>query len=273
MTRRTIHAAVSSILLASTAFAASAQGPGTLREMIDQADLVFLGEAVHVQYVLSLPTGQDAVGVPHSFVTYRVDHVLAGSDPGAFLTLRFLGGLNEDTGIYLRASDAPQFDVGDRDILFVKGNTELEMPLIGNSAQGRLRLIDGQVYSELGQAVSLSDDGVIARGPRYLLEEVATTSVNGEIIYDDPGQHALTGRSDAADADDLLEQLEDLGRRTRRERRALVAQADPSVPFEAPDMTPVPAPADPPALGAAQDVREGDVDEIGIERSVQPRRR
>jgi len=224
-----------------------------IRHMVQDADLVFAGEVIDIQYALSLPSGPDGKRIPYTFVTYRVDEVLRGQDPGDLLTLRFIGGVHEEAGLYLRPTNAPQFDRGDDDILFVKGNAEAGIPLVG-AQRGRLRMIDGQIYTEAGESVQLSKDGAIIRGSRYLLEEVATTEVTGQLRIDDLGPQALTGRSDAMGAGEMLGILADMGREFGR-RRSLVASADPSQPFAGPDMTP----AAPPAGGDIKDVEmEGD---------------
>src|SRR5262245_51085667 len=90
----------------SVGSAAEAQeGARSLAKMTGQADLVFRGVVVRVEYALSSPSEPGEPALPHTFVTYRVDEVLHGKVSGPSLTLRFLGGLDERTGLYLRTSD------------------------------------------------------------------------------------------------------------------------------------------------------------------------
>jgi len=230
--------------VAAGLFAGSAlahDGESHLADMIEQADLVFAGEVASIEYALSQPCGQEGSRVAYTFVTYRVDSVLRGNDPGHLLTLRFIGGLNRDRGTYLRASNAPQFDLGDQDIMFVKDNASALVPLVEEDG-GRLRMIDGLIYTEYGQSVRLGEDGEIVKGARFLLEDVATTDVAGQRFVDDLGPQALQGKSDAMGAMDLLAEIADAADALPRVKID-VAQADASMPFDGPDLMPAAPPA------------------------------
>ena len=58
--------------------------------------------------------------MPYTFVTYKVTKVMQGS-AGRSLTLRFAGGA-DGRGGFVDVTGVPTFEVGDDDILFVKGN-------------------------------------------------------------------------------------------------------------------------------------------------------
>jgi len=233
-----------------------------IRHLVQDADLVFVGEVANIEYGLSLPTGQEGSRVPYTFVTYRVDEVIRGQDPGHLLTLRFIGGLNRESGTYVRPSNAPQFDMGDQDILFVKDNTEALIPLVG-AQEGRLRMIDGRIYSEEGQEILVSDAGNLLRGPRHILEEVATTDVAGQRFADDLGPQAIAGESNAIPAAQMINLLEDSARQFGRRPKVEVAQADASQPFAGPDLMP----AAPPALNEIEQAQAG-AEQGGVEGEV-----
>jgi len=106
------------------------------------------------------PVFQDGSGMAHTFVTYFIEHVYKGSRPQApggppldEITLRHIGGqLQADTQIIEWVDIFPLFDPNDRGILFVSGNTVHPFPLHQNR-NGRLRIINGLIYSDYGQRV------------------------------------------------------------------------------------------------------------------------
>lgn len=216
-----------------------------LQSMKARADLVFQGEVVDLQYVQSTPR-EDQVALPHTFVTYRVDSVLKGNAGGETVTLRFLGGL-DPSGKYLRASISPQFDLGDTDILFVQRNGTAICPLVENSA-GRLRVIEGRVYTDLGREIHVGPNGSLGTGPRHLLEAVRVTHVaGGEDEVMGFGPDALVDTpSNAAAVHEVLDAIattlhEATGRVDVDE--ALFVSANATVPFLAPDFAAAPPPA------------------------------
>jgi hypothetical protein len=147
-----------------------------LDEAVRNAELVFEGEVIGIEYASSMNNGQgeldpDADGtedrgeLPHTFVTYRISESFKGNYQEETVTLRFLGGVDPtpdpDDGYEItEVSQYPEFDVGDQDILFVKGNTELGCPL-DRCANGRFRILtspqdsEPMVFTELGQEVRL----------------------------------------------------------------------------------------------------------------------
>lgn len=215
-----------------------------LQRLKQEAELVFQGQVVDIQYVQSTPRG-DQVGLPHTFVTYRVDSVLKGTSAGETVTLRFLGGL-DPSGKYLRASISPQFDLGDTDILFVKGNGSSICPLVGDSA-GRLRVVDGRVYTDLGREIRLGAHSTLETGPRHVLDEVRVTHVAGgqdEVMRFGPD--ALVDQpSDAAFVHEVLDAIATTPEAMDRVEigtREFV-DASPAVAFLAPDFAAAPPPA------------------------------
>ena len=56
----------------------------------------------------------------------------------------------------------PDFAEGNRDLLFVQGNGESACPL-ARGAEGRLRIVDGAVYTDDGRALELQEGEQIGR--------------------------------------------------------------------------------------------------------------
>jgi len=214
----------------------------SLKELLAQSEFAFVGRVDKIEYALSEPTGPEGVRVPHTFVTYRVEQVFLGEAPSGLVTLRFVGGLDPGKMRYMASTNTPQFDVGDHDILFVQGNTRRLCPLVGGVG-GRLRVIDGQVYTETGRAVLMGSDGSLRYGGMYRLEEVLTTQVNGRPLSSlqmGPGASELP--SNAVGAEELMGAIVDFSRNATSAQ--VFVNADLAVPFAGPDMTPAPPPAE-----------------------------
>ncbi len=227
----------------------------SLPNMVERSDLVFRGVVEAIQYKLSEPVGAEQARQPYTFVTYRVDEVLHGSIEGDHITLQFFGGWNEETQHYTATSITPQFDLDDDDILFVKGNTKDICPLVDHR-QGRLRVVDHQVYTESGSEVTLDETDILGFGPRRALEEVMTTNVNdgmmilrhgvvpdtleGATASVDAQRQALGRPSNAAPVDVILNRLATLGHKRRTGR--FFVNADPSVTIAGLDLTPAAPP-------------------------------
>ena len=214
-----------------------------LREMVSQAELVFRGTVEDIQYELSEPGGPEGRRVPYTFVTYFVDEVVHGQVDGNRATLRFLGGLNHENMRYMAASNAPQFDVGDEDILFVAGNGQQMCPLVGNH-RGRLRVIADRLYTEHGREVSLGKGGKLEIGPRHGLEEVLSTRVRSQIGTKEFRRKVkadtVDGPSKSARPGELIRQMRELKVQARPGKA--FANADPRGALSAPDMRPAAAP-------------------------------
>lgn len=152
-------AIAAALLLAGRAVCAQTPPEGApLSDLSADADLVFQGTVTGVQYATSVE------GIPHTFVTYRVEDVLKGAYPAPSLTLRFIGGVKVEGNVLRRlsVSHAPTFQTGQQDLLMVKGNAQTQCPLV-RCAQGRFRFQQGMVTNEEGDALALeSHGGVVA---------------------------------------------------------------------------------------------------------------
>ena len=217
-----------------------------LAQLQNQADFVFSGRVVDKQNVLSQDGGAGRPSLPHTFITYEVDSVFKGTAPGKYVTLRFIGGYDPVRGAHMASSNSPRIDLGDEDLLFVQGNGVRATPLVQED-RGRLRVIKGRVYTEMGHAVVRGTTGALEVGFRYQLDDVRTTvSVNGEIHTIGLGE-ALTGPSNALLLGELLQELRSLPAPQQVTQAVAFQSADPAQPFFGPDFTAVAPPADPAA--------------------------
>ena len=140
------------------------------RDRVTQAELIVDARVVGVETRLSSVIDATDVELPHTFVTFEILRTFKGSiEVGPEkdrLTLRFEGG-PDGRGRELVVSGVPSFRPGDRDILFIRGNGESLCPLVGWE-QGRLRVVDGELFDDLGQELWLTADGEFLLGPPRL---------------------------------------------------------------------------------------------------------
>lgn len=244
MTR--IHNALNALVLAAIWLATLPAGAATLdpvtpEQLAREAELIFAGEVVDVQYRMS-ETGPGLASLPHTFVTFHIDRLFKGdSETGDFITLRFRGGPVPDSDVALIIPGVPLFDRGTRSILFVRGNGHSWVPLVGWE-QGRFRLVDGSVYTDDGREVWLAQDDAFVFGPERPLPEVLTHRM-GEVELgrgaSEPSQHTPDFRPPAgahhATAEEFSEAVERLVARTHTtaelERLSLQPSSDPEAPF------------------------------------------
>jgi hypothetical protein len=229
---------LSPALALGMALAAGADALDPTDRLIREADLVFRGEVIGIDYALS----EGAPGIPHTFVTYRVDHVFKGrvAGGGSTLTLRFTGG-PRPTGGFALLEGTPLFDVGDDDVVLAEENGALACPLAGGEA-GRFRVIGGRLYTEVGQAVTLvSPQAPLGFGPRTVLEDVRTNTVGpyrlervGRIEGENPGPLPVPAVSAPAFAAWLQARIASLQTPAEQAALAPVSSLDPRQPFSIP---------------------------------------
>ncbi len=137
---------------------------GNLQQLVEQSNLVVVGEVVSVKYVNAKVEGEG--DVPHTIVTYKLRDSLRGKPSGETLSLRFIGGADGQGG-FLTVSGVPQFQEGEQDILFVSGNGEDESCPLVNCEYGRFRLHQNRVFNTHGQPVrGIVKNNAVARGRR-----------------------------------------------------------------------------------------------------------
>jgi hypothetical protein len=131
-----------SVGLTVSAVRATTVIPPTFDELVDQADVIFQGEVTNVK---SEWVGEGAQRHIMSYVTFKVSDSLKG-EAGQSYTMRMLGGTVD--GESMGVSDAPAFEVGDKDILFVQNNGSQFIPLVG-IMHGRFHVRKNQAGQEV----------------------------------------------------------------------------------------------------------------------------
>lgn len=90
----------------------------------------------------------------------------------------------------------PLFDVGDRDVLFVRGNGGQMVPLVGWQ-EGRFRIVNDMVYSDAGKEAWLTKTGQLVWGGTRLLEEAITHRMGSTPLRFEQRQPVPDGRPPA----------------------------------------------------------------------------
>lgn len=114
--------------------------PVTLAEQIDRAELIFVGTVVGVE---SVPVKDRTFAF--TYVTFDVQETLKGAAGARVLTLRFAGG--EAAPWVYEIGHAPRFRAGGKHLLFVEGNEQLFVPLVGFH-QGKYDFVADPVTQE-----------------------------------------------------------------------------------------------------------------------------
>jgi len=235
--------------LLSTLTAFSAPKSPSLEDQVRKAPLIFFGEVVKVEYKNSASSQQHPRGLPHTFVTYKVVTPIFGKTESLF-TLRFLGGAYPD-GTVMDLSHFPTFDLGEKDVLLVQGNTVLACPL-SSCAGGRMRISGGKAFTEEGRVLRKgAGNRAFAFGSFQDLPEASTRT----IVNPRTGAKAtlfLKGDSEkptAPEADQLkLEELLALIRKLKAgQQPGQMPNADIRKDIPALDLRATAAPAAPPA--------------------------
>jgi hypothetical protein len=120
----------------------------TFDQLVADAEVIFQGSVTDVKSQWAGEGGQRHIV---SYITFKVEDALKGK-PGETYTIRMLGGTvdGESMGI----SDAPTFNVGDTQILFVENNGTQFIPLVG-IMYGQFRVLK----NESGADVVTNNDG------------------------------------------------------------------------------------------------------------------
>jgi hypothetical protein len=151
----------------------------------EAADVVFYGEVTSMSYgEIPAPAGVEGV-LPVTFVTWDVLRGIKGGLPGEQVTLQFLGGPAGD-GTWMLSSEVPLFDVGETDVVMATDG-ESACPLV-ECADGRLRVVDGRVYTHDGHALRVDGRGALRVGVRVALPEALEHDLAGHPLVHQPSQ-------------------------------------------------------------------------------------
>lgn len=143
-------------------YASHADGTNT-SDLVHKADLIFEGKVVEVDYRTSDVLQAGDVAMPHTYVTYEITRNFKGrSSQDKLITLRFRGG-PDDAGNTLIIPGVPLFQVGDQDIVFVRGNGVEISPVVGGNF-GRFRISKDAVHSDAWQEIWLRSNGQLDQG-------------------------------------------------------------------------------------------------------------
>ncbi len=107
--------------------------PGWATTVIQKsfAEMVQESEIIAVGTVTAIAAEWDAAHHrPFTLVTFSTLDVLKGTHTEPELTLRVLGGPHPD-GSILQVASMPQFNLGERLVVFVAGNDHYAVPLVG----------------------------------------------------------------------------------------------------------------------------------------------
>jgi hypothetical protein len=94
--------------------------------LVDGAELIFVGTAVHAETV----TSEDGT-FPYTLVTFTVDEALKGATDQNEITLELAGGRLESESRIVEIPGMPRFDVDTTYLLFARGNGTGPCPLLG----------------------------------------------------------------------------------------------------------------------------------------------
>lgn len=163
-----ISAIVGLSLLSQTALAKSTIN---VDSMLQNADMVIQGKIVDIQYKDS------DEGLPHTFVTYQIDNLIAGNNSAKEVTLRFIGGEQREGDVvrHLSVSEVPEFNKGESDVLFIRKNNTVICPLV-KCSQGRFRDLNGLVTNSKGQPVLLNSQSKLELGKEIMTEHLHSNS-------------------------------------------------------------------------------------------------
>lgn len=178
--KKLLLASLITTALSASALADHSIAPLSENNLARNAQFVFLGTVADVNYRRAESPDGKTPGAPHTFVTYKIEKVLKGKSEAGTVTLRFVGGRG-DKSQFLMASNIPLFDIGEQDVMFVRGNAKNACPLV-ECARSRVRLIGGMAFNDEGQALEQSPVQEKSHewgfGPFFDLAEVSTHKVS-----------------------------------------------------------------------------------------------
>ena len=116
---------IAGLIAGAASLCATTVVPPTFDQLVDQAEIIFHGTVTNVT---SAWVGEGAERHIVSYITFKVKDSLKGK-AGDTYTLRTFGGTVDDESMVI--GDAPKFEVGDDNIVFVENNGRQVVPLVG----------------------------------------------------------------------------------------------------------------------------------------------
>ncbi|WP_223670024.1 hypothetical protein [Kangiella shandongensis] len=159
-----LAAAFAGLSATSLSTIASINDSTDLANISKQASAAFQGEVVGIDY-------KDSVeGIPHTFVTYRIEDDFGSGNAGREVTLRFIGGVKKISEKHyktLEVSNVPEFVKGSRDIVFLSQKDDGQCPLV-QCSNGLFRVKNDQVFDHTGKALAVGK----GKQPQPMVEAV-----------------------------------------------------------------------------------------------------
>lgn len=160
---RAVFLAVAALGAVAGTLSASTFKHRSLSDLVQEAELIVEAEVIGIDHKNSEIVEPGDADMPHTFVTFSIKRLIKGrSSAGDTVTLRMLGGPSGQDRVTWVAG-TPTFHLGDRDVLFVRGNGKAICPILGFE-QGRLRVVRGAIYDAFGHDVWITPNGEIAPG-------------------------------------------------------------------------------------------------------------
>lgn len=190
------------------------------------ADAVFAGTVIGVEHRMSVPDelGRD---FPVTFIRFSVDRAFKGVRAGDEHVVRLFGGPRGD-GTAMILAHQPLFQVGDRDVVFVRDNGLTGAPFVDGTS-GRVRLVDGRALTHQGTALFVDDAGLLRLGGRKRHAQLDEVVVGDVVVRPSSGEAEREG-PDAMPADAFLDWLGARVARAGLDEGRLAPSADPEAP-------------------------------------------
>ncbi|MCW8880464.1 MAG: hypothetical protein OQJ89_14970 [Kangiellaceae bacterium] len=122
-----------------------------LQDLVNRSDLIFKGELIEKSEGLSME------GIPYTFVTYKLDQIIAGKYPDQTITLKYVGGTFAN-GNRLSATNTPEVSVGEQSILMVQKSNDTGCDFV-DCEHGRFVLQGGKIIAANQSAIVVDAKG------------------------------------------------------------------------------------------------------------------
>lgn len=175
---------VGGLIAGAVSLSATTVIPPTFEQLVDQAQVIFQGTVTKVNAGW---VGEGADRHIATFVTFEVKDALKGA-PGKTYTMRQFGGTVD--GETMGITDAPEFNVGDEDILFVENNGSQVIPMVG-LMRGRFHVRKNAAGQEL---VTTNEDQPLTDVSKLGHDEAAASAATAPTMTASAFKAAIQGR-------------------------------------------------------------------------------